>query len=391
VSDERRLLDDYADAVGEPDTAASERMERALMSRLERKNVQQVSRLRWAVVGTALAAAAAFVLLFLSWGRGGPISTSAPAGVVAMATSDRAQTVQLPHDGVLELSPNTEIRLEADEASGATVELLAGAVLLDVNSGPGLTWRVLAGDHEVLAVGTRYRVEKTADVPAVVVEEGVVRLSGPSVPAPGVFIRAAPSEPLAAASTPSPPVEPAPAKEAEVTPPEVESNVDARTVKKAVPTLGWVERFRIAIREGDDEGAVVALPKRFPTGRESLGPADYVDAGDALRAVGDRDRAERSYTAACDREGKSNACGVATVRLAISRAGAGDRAQAIALASRYLDAHPDGTLARDALGRRMEWRWKAKRRDAAQADAKAYLDRWPRGSRAELARSILQP
>lgn len=393
MSDEGRgLFEAFGEAVGGPEPVSSERMERELMQRLERSSEARVTRLRWTVAATALAAAAAFVLLFLTWDRGQTPTPNNPGdasnAAVLMATNDQGQTVQLPHGGVLELSPHTRIRLDADEATGASVELLEGAVLLDVNSGPGLTWQVDSGAYNVLAVGTRYRVERTDEVPQVVVEEGVVRLSGPSLPEEGVLIRAEP-DPIAAvvpadsAAQPEPSVEPEPEQPATV-------DTDAAKPRKSgASEPSWIEKFRASIRNGDDAAAVSVLPASFPNGRERLEPADYVDAGDALRAGGDRTRAEKAYAAACKRAPKSNACGVATVRQAITRAGAGDVDRAIELASEYLDAHPRGALARDALGRRMEWRWQRKQARAARADAEEYLDRWPRGSRAELARSIL--
>ena len=441
----------YRDRFGEPDDLTRARIERAVLAAADRP---AAPRRRFGVAAAVLLAAVLLVtVLALLPGGGAP----EPAWV-AITTSSRAQEVALPHGGALRVGVDTRIDLAASDEAGAVVRLHAGEVRLDVHSGDGIQWRVEVDAYVVEALGTRFIVRRTGDVPDVEVEEGIVRLTGPGQPRDGLLIRAVDpvvadrttggsgaaagrpdeaarngaaangdaagaAEPSAAsqhqhdvlAERPAGPegatAEDPAADDGSPEPPDSGDGagrpahaLDGTAGAPGNAAVGgsaddapkgrhgagrWAARFRSAIKAGDDARAVEALPPGFPTGREGLRASDYLDAGDALASEGDRKRAEAAYRAACRRSNGASACGVATFRRALMASRRGDTNAAIKLATQYLDAHPRGSLAREVLGRRMRWNSVHGHPKAARADARAYLDRWPNGPHAQLARRLV--
>ena len=396
----------YRDHFGGPDDVTRARIERAVLAAADRPAPEGR---RFGVAAVVLLAAVLLVtILALVPGRGGEPE---PAWV-AITTTSRAQEVTLPHDGALRVGVDTRVDLAASDDAGAVVRLHAGEVRLDVHTEDGVRWRVEVDAYTVEALGTRFIVRRTGDVPDVEVEEGIVRLTGPGQPRDGLLIRAV-DEAVATRDTPdsvgesgpaSAPVQTAgvsaetPAGNADLSP---EMPAEAESGSAGTPggsagsgsTAGragrWLVPFRRAIAAGDDARAVAALPAGFPGGREGIRAADYLDAGDALAGQGDRKRAEAAYRAACRRSKKASACGVATFRRALMASRRGDSKAAIDLATQYLDAHPSGSLAREVLGRRMRWNSVHGRPAAARTDARTYLKRWPKGSHAQLARRLV--
>ncbi len=406
----------YGEEVAGPVAATRDRIEAALWSRTP--NDVPKPRAAW-TLAAALVAAAIVALVF--WRIDRPDAGHA----VTIATSATAHVTELPRDGRLEVMPESRVTVRSDVEWGAEVDLLQGEVGLAVQSGPGVSWRVRVAAYTVEAVGTRFTVRRERDRPEVRVDEGVVRVNGPGLPEEGLRISAdrpaprrvfdgeptpigttrdtpsieaiAPAEPVGApqdepeAEAPVGPLTPS-ASETRGKAPDPRRSVGgerSETEAKQASTPTWQERFREAMRSGDTHRAVDALPPGFPDVPGAFTAADLVDAGDALRATGAKKQAEAAYVRACERAPRSDACGVATLRRAIARASAGDRLGAIALATAYLDAHPDGTLAAEALGRRMGWNEAAGRHDEARADARVYLRRWPDGPRAAAAQRLV--
>jgi hypothetical protein len=367
----------FGRAVAGPSDAASERLERRVLAQGSAPR-----RRRWSVVAIVVAVAAALLLAIALRGRSeAPVAT--PATAVRIATHEHEQSIALPHAGTLVVHPGASVELEVAEHTGAIVQLHEGAVTLDVERHDGARWIVDVDAFRVEAIGTRFHVRRTDGAPEVEVEEGVVRLTGPGLPSDGLRIAAAPATAVARVDVevrdPAPVEPPAPDP--------IEPDAAPTEVARAPRSPAWWLRFRDALDRGDTRGAVALLPTSFPTGREGLAAADFLDAGDALAASHEEARAERSYRAACSRR-QAAACGIATFRLALMRARAGDHDEAIALASRYLDDHPRGSLAREVTGRRMQWRLDRGANEAAREDAARYLARWPQGPHAALARRI---
>jgi hypothetical protein len=383
----------YGELEGAPDSAARERMERGLEQRLHAVAAGGARRSAapWLAAAIVVVAAAALVV----WLARAPQDPARDATrVLTMHAGAEAQEIALPHDGRLIVAVHTRIELVASDDLGATIDLLAGEVALSVHRHGTARWIVRVDGYVVEAIGTRFRVVATGATPEVIVDEGVVEMRGPGLPGKGVRIGAATQELAVAATVADEPADPTPvegstqpriddAHERATPPPSKAARAGART--------SWLDAFRTAIDGGDTRAAVAALPATFPDDAGSVTASDYVDAGDAIAATGDPVRADRSYRAACRVAARSSTCGVATLRRAVARARANEPAEAIELADAYLRDHPDGTLAREALGRRMQWRSQLGRADEARADAKRYLARWPDGAHAGFARRLLEP
>jgi transmembrane sensor len=392
----------YGERVGGPDELARRRIERRLLERLEAVPVRSAQRPWRARLG--IAGFVVVVLLAIGIVLAGRSAPDSEPSWVAISTTTRAQEVSLPLGGVARVGAHSHVELAASDDTGAVVLLHRGEVVLHVHSGEGLRWRVDVDAYSVEAVGTRFRVRRTEAAPEVHVDEGVVRLTGPGQPEDGLLIRAvepeeAPSakaevevtaarEPSSTAIVSESPVDPVGVASGAPPPgnPEVDSDEPAALDGRAPPQ--WVGRFRDAIAAADDAAAVAALPAGFPSGREPLSPSDYLDAGDALAGQHDATRADAAYRAAC-RRARAAACGVATFRRALMADRRGDTAEAIRLATRYLDAHPNGSLVPEVLARRMRWHSAQGSVDAARRDARSYLERWPHGPHEDLARRSL--
>jgi transmembrane sensor len=385
------LWKEYGHALAGPDDATRRRIERNVLAPPGTSPRRRIRFVRGYMV-----AAAAVVLLALSVGLHRWSAAPTPA-MVQVATSTSAQELALPRGGVLQVGPSSRVALQVSDETGAVVRLHAGEVTLRVHAADGLRWIVDVDDYSVEALGTRFRVRHTKGVPLVSVDEGVVRLTGPGLPEDGVRISATawvdegpkphPDE-KTHERLKGPSTDPEPEARldaAQMTEIETPSTADAVDQPRARAT--WISRFRDAIDAGDSARAVATLPKGFPTGREPLAAADFLDAGDALASQRESERAERAYGAACRRP-DAPACGVATFRLALIAARRSDTATAIDLSTRYLEQHPRGSLVREVLGRRMQWLETRGDLDGARRDAKRYLASWPDGPHAKRARRM---
>ncbi len=376
-----------------PDELASHRMERRLLERVDAPAPARSPRRAIALVSIAVATAAGLVLWLA---RPEPASSIERPATMAIASSAYSQRVALPNTSVLVLLPQSRVDVTTSPLTGATIRVHEGTVELHVRPGPGLEWIVESGPFRIDASDATFRVRSTSDVPELSVSAGSVRLSGPGFPEDGVEISAA-IETAAVAPVATPSVQTTPVfDQADAVPHAIDDDPlrSPADTPPSEPARGedarprWLSTMRAAIDAGDPVAAVAAMPDDFPTGRERMSATELLDAGDALAAGYRDERAERAYRLAC-RNRAAKACGVATFRAAILRGRAGDHEDAIALATRYLDDHPNGSLAREVLGRRLQWRSASGLVEAARADADLYLARWPKGPNAALARRIL--
>lgn len=152
-------------------------------------------------------------------------------------------------------------------------------------------------------------------------------------------------------------------------------------------TLTWQEmnragQFDEVVRDARAIGVSVAFREK-PT-------AELMALGDAARLRKEWQLAHDSYLALRKREpGSRNA---ATAAFSIGRI-AFDAQRDYLTAARWLETYlkeaPSGRLAREALGRLMEARQKSGNMDGARATAESYLQKYPSGPYAELARRLL--
>ncbi len=174
-------------------------------------------------------------------------------------------------------------------------------------------------------------------------------------------------------------------------PPAVEApvDVDAGLTLRAKPRRAAWE----AAAEGGDYA--VALARAEAEGFSSL--CDSLRA-DELLLLGDTARlglkpalAEQGYGALRRRFPRSRQASTAAFMLGKVASAAGRHAAAASWFTQYLTEFSDGALAREALGRLMESSLAAGNQPAARAAARDYLERFPEGPHAPLARSLGTP
>ncbi len=293
----------------------------------------------------------------------GLVLTRAPEPPSSIVSATQGpERVPLPANGQLELEAGGRAVLST--GLGADVELLDGAVTLQVHRAPGARWVVRVDGYSVEALGTRFRVMKTGARPEVVVYEGVVRVRGPGLPEDGVTM------------TTAPPVE-APVEQAAPSPDVRDPPPPAPPTPSPNAAPRWLPKFRDLLQRGDLEAAVRVIPPGFPAEASGATAKDLLDAGDLLAAAGEQARAEASYSRVCGVARGEGPCGLSQVRLAIARGTAGDPAAALSWASRYLTANPTGVFAPEMTGRSMSWRLARGQMVEAREAAQELLERWP--------------
>jgi TolA-binding protein len=124
----------------------------------------------------------------------------------------------------------------------------------------------------------------------------------------------------------------------------------------------------------------------------TLSASDLLELADLARFAGSIQEAESALSAVRRRFPGSKAAAAAAFRLGKI---AFDRERAYARAAThfetYLEEHPSGPLAPEAWHRVLESYHRSKRPGRARTAARAYLDRYPNGSHAALARRLLEP
>ena len=127
----------------------------------------------------------------------------------------------------------------------------------------------------------------------------------------------------------------------------------------------------------------------FAAQLESLGARDLLTLGSTARLAGRADRARSAYLAARRRFPSSSEAGISAFSLGRLASDGGHASDAIGWFTRYLTEQPSGPLAREAAGRLIElWHQTGDDAHARQA-ADSYLQRYPTGPHAALARSVL--
>lgn len=151
--------------------------------------------------------------------------------------------------------------------------------------------------------------------------------------------------------------------------------------------------WRAPLARGDSAGALAVL--EASNGRDDACPAagaeDLMRLGEAARSLGRRPRAVQIYQAVRRRFPDTDVAALAAFHLgqvAFDQGGSLDEARSDFAA--YLAERPNGPLAQEALGRLLEIDQRTDAR-SARSLAERYLERFPRGPRATLARSIVSP
>lgn len=280
--------------------------------------------------------------------------------------------VDFSEGSVVLLHRNSRARVLDTHASGARVLLERGTadVAITHRAGRGTRWRFEAGPFQVLVKGTQFEVawQPESQALSIKMRTGSVELSGPCLKSPRTLERGAtvrvsctPETPPTAAAakalaTPEPAaVVTTPAAKGAALPahkPAAATSFEARCETASLAELvSWANRERLAGSLARARTALLTLRRRFPEANES---------GTAAFTLG---------------------------RMAFDQRG--DYRDAAHWFQIYRSEQPNGALLGDAAGRLLEAYERQGRTAAAQAEAKAYLQRYPDGPYASRARRIL--
>jgi TolA-binding protein len=368
--------------------------------------------LAWAGAAVIVASAAAALLALR---RAAPL-TFAVNGAAGTAKSWLAAPASSPLQ--LQFSEGTKIRLEAEarakvselDAHGASLALEGGHLHAEVVHLANAAWRVEAGPFTVNVTGTVFDVnwEPNSQELVVSVSRGSVAVRDANTGSEQA-VRAletlrvtaathgfevsrtdAASTPLAPTTMPGPALPP-PDNSAEPSAPDAASVAPetAEAPSKSDPAAAeWRELAkRGALREAFASAEAVGFSRTCA----SASPAELLQLGDGARLSGDSERAtealltlRRRYPADPRRAAAAFALG----KVAFDQRGAYE--QAAAWFSTSLREQPGGPLAREASGRLIEALRRADDSAGARRAARDYLDRYPEGPHADLARSVLR-
>jgi transmembrane sensor len=311
-------------------------------------------------------------------------------------------------DGTLvTLAAASRARVVRTTARGADIVLEQGSLGLAVVHHAGGEWHVGAGPFTVLVTGTKFEVGWNAAERSftLALHEGSVQVRGPTLSGGGRWVK--PGEVLrvviddhgvavagdSASPSPVPPVSPGVAEA--TAPPDAEpvSPVDSasRTPKsvRGAALGSWKE---LALKERYPDALAAAEAEGFDATCRAASAKDLVLLGNAARFAGSGARAEQAFRQVRSRFAGSHEASMAAFFLGrIAYDQQGNRREAARWFQSYLLEEPAGGLAREASGRLLEAQRALGDREAYRASARAYLERYPSGPHAGLARELLKP
>jgi transmembrane sensor len=333
----------------------------------------------------------------------GTAAPGVPGQWVAAATAERLP-LRFSDGSLVRLEPSARARVVEVTDVGGRVALESGTLHAEIVHRDKTRWSVEAGPFEVRVTGTQFDVawDPSHRQLTIALLEGSVAVSGcdlahPRVVRAGETFQAtchedAPESMQSPTSAPVPtPVRPtdapltvAPRPSHAASAPSPAAAISAGFAPPEGPT--WREvlalgRYAEALRLAEAEGLSSVCA--------SADAGTLMELGDAARFAGRADRAKVILLEVRRRfPGDSRA---ATAAFNLGRIAFDDDASLADAAGwfdRYLTELPDGPLAREASGRRMEALEKSGDHAGAVRAAKVYLESFPTGPHAQLARSI---
>ena len=368
------------------------------LRQLRRQRAARAQRVRRAsavvVVLAACLAATLFVftrprdLTFTIDGRGGEL------GAWVAAPSDAPARFAFSDGSTLELHPSGRARVADVSDNGARVLLEDGTLSARVRHLERTSWTIAAGPFEIHVIGTTFDAAwSTADEAlTITMVEGKVEVTGACLDGPrpiqgtealrlscrGVAAPIAPSAsaPASTAESAAASAQP-PLPSASVESPSASSPALASPSWRALAKQGaYSDAFALAEREGAFE-------------RAAAGPvSEALELAEVARLAAKADVARRLYLSIRARDPGGDAAALAAFQLGRMSFGAGGAA-AESWFSTYLAERPNGPLAASALGRILELQYKGGQGHVKDT-ARLYLERFPSGAHAALARSILE-
>lgn len=309
----------------------------------------------------------------------------------------------------IELERDADVRLVSLSAESPVLALERGSLHVNIIPSADRTWIVRAGPFSIRVLGTEFQVAWSADraMLELEMERGEVQLGGPLVEGQrvaghdrvrvwvrdGRFERVSPAAP----SDRAPPAEELP--EATMVVPEAEPSAEvARSrpgsarrerARPEPPAEGTTPSWEALAAEGRYEDAMELVMNRgLEDTMSDLDARRLLELGDTARLADRPELAIRVYESVRRRfPGTAQAARAAFLLGRIARDPA-RAAQWFDLAARE---DPEGQLAREAAGRRIEALHAAGQDSAAREAARRYLGRYPTGPHAGVATQLLTP
>jgi hypothetical protein len=330
-------------------------------------------------------------------------SIEAPADAPAqLVFSDRSR---------VSLTPNTKIAVLAMDSHGARVALAGGDLEVSVARREGSSWRFEAGPFTVAVKGTSFHLgfEAARGRLALQMHEGTVEVRGPSqdrrlMLGPGESIElfaAVPADgtPVAAVGKlamvdPQPGPAPRSGEPAAGPLPARQSLHRAKAkedegLPASQPAPSWSKliargEFAAVVRDAEDRGLDVTLAQ--------ASASELIALADAARYTRRYDVARQALVRVRERfpgSGRSSEAAFFLGRLAETGPTSTSAQAALAWYETYLRESAQGPYAAEALGREITL-FSRTDRTRARAAAQQYLERFPRGAQADVARARLQ-
>lgn len=327
-------------------------------------------RLVWVATVCVVAAMAVFV-----WTRRdrGLVARTSPAAIEATAEGHAHASIA---DGCdVDLSPGARVEVQHADAHEVSVLLQRGAADFDVRHDPRRVFRVRAGSVEVVDLGTRFRVDRSAaDDVIVSVQEGAVRVEREGRTAAELHAGETWTQSAAVG-----PATKGAAVSATVVEPPVQVVLDA-SVPVADPDAEALTRFlSLAAQHHEREAYDSVGPERFGKLIARANTKELMQLGDAARLGGHPSDAASAYDALRHRRSDARA-GLAAFEL--GRLRLDKLADAAGAEEAFRDAitlSPDASFREDCEARRVE-ALEAMHDDTGCERARAdYLARYPGG------------
>lgn len=403
-------------------SAAVARTKQRLLARSSHR-----ARRAWQWIASGALAATLVLAVLVVWLRRPPpvlgvtLSNGQPLDVGTWVGAQTGETLHFTDGTEVVLEKGSSARIASIDDAGARVVVEHGNVDATVKHRPGARWLFDVGPFTVRVTGTRFRADWDSERSQFTLEliEGSVSVSGPVVgdgrtvtsgqtvhvsvetqrlelgamrssqpaPAPTASGPDAPMTPTPS-MRPAPPSPSAPSAAPEAAPRSVASKAESATAASELST-DWRE----LAREGQFKKALVAAKRAGVEEILESGTADDVaQLADVARLASDAVLAKRALSTLRRRfAGDSRAALSAFMLGRIAFDDQRSYAKAAEWFALYLKEQPNGTLAREALGRLMEALHLAGDDEAARSAAQRYLRRYPKGPLADEARSMAGP
>lgn len=408
------LSDESADAEATID-AAKRRALSGWRARRSDRAPQSRPLARTILAGAALAAACALVLLLWT-PRSAALTylvgtTRVPHDTGAWVVANAAEDIpiQFSDGSSMTLASQSRARVMHTDSDGASLLLERGQIHAKVvHVRPSTRWSVQAGPFEILVVGTEFDAawDPISDTLKVTMIEGRVQVNGPllaggrtleagdrlsvSIANQRIELGSAAAivreEPVVMGIAPDSPARVTEPSAQHGAPPVAEvSSAPAKEKPRPVHALGWRE-LETAGRHRDAMEAVNRDGFDSVVLRSST--AELFLLADAARYSGEYGRSRDALLAARNR-GAGARASFLLGKIAADHQGA--PAEAVRWFEACLAQDPSGGFAEQALGRLIELKRRTGDRGGARTSAQVYLERYPSGAYASLARASVEP